>query len=56
MGDNSALRMFQVILVFKHAVPDLGTYANDALGSDELDQLVLHGSFGIPLAVGLDVA
>jgi hypothetical protein len=32
------------------------TYADDALGSDEFDKLVGHGSLGVALAVGLDVA
>ncbi len=33
-----------------------GTYANDALGADELDELVLNGALGVALGVGLDVA
>jgi hypothetical protein len=31
------------------------TYANDALGTDELDQLVLDGALGVTLTVGLEV-
>jgi hypothetical protein len=31
------------------------TYANDALGADELDQLVLDAALGVTLAVGLEV-
>jgi hypothetical protein len=31
-------------------------YANDALGADELDELVAHGALGVALGVGLDVA
>ena len=32
-----------------------GTYANDALGADELDQLVLNAALGVTLGVGLEV-
>lgn len=32
------------------------TYAQDALGTDQLDELVLHGAGGIALSVGLEVA
>lgn len=32
------------------------TYANDALGSDELDELVRHGSLGVALGISLNVA
>lgn len=32
------------------------TYANDALGANELDQLVLDAALGVALAVGLEVA
>lgn len=32
-----------------------GTYANDALGANELDQLVLDAALGVTLAVGLEV-
>ena len=31
------------------------TYANDALRSNELDQLVLNASLGITLCIGLEV-
>lgn len=34
----------------------LETYADDALGPDELDVLVRHGALGVALAVRLDVA
>ena len=36
---------------------DMGevTYANDALGADELDQLVLDAALGITLTIGLEV-
>lgn len=38
--------------------PKMGilSYANDALGTNELDVLVAHGTLGIALAIGLDVA
>jgi hypothetical protein len=32
------------------------TYANDAVRSNELDVRVLHGTLGVTLAIGLDVA
>jgi hypothetical protein len=32
------------------------TYADDALGADELDQLILNGALGVALAIGLEVA
>ena len=32
------------------------TYANDALRSNELDELVGDGALGVALAVGLDVS
>lgn len=32
------------------------TYANDAVGADQLDEAVSDGALGIALAVGLDVA
>ena len=32
------------------------TYANDAVGANELDVRVLHGALGVALAVSLDVA
>jgi hypothetical protein len=32
------------------------TYANDTLGADELDQLVLDRALGVTLAIGLKVA
>jgi|SRR5690242_5397116 len=32
-----------------------GTYANDALGANELDQLVLDAALGVTLAIGLEV-
>jgi hypothetical protein len=32
------------------------TYAQDALGTDQLDELVLHGAGGIALGIGLEVA
>jgi hypothetical protein len=31
------------------------TYADDALGADQLDELVLDAALGVALAVGLDV-
>lgn len=31
------------------------TYANDALGANELDQLVLNAALGVTLAIGLEV-
>lgn len=31
-------------------------YTNDALGADELDQLVLDRALGVTLAIGLQVA
>jgi hypothetical protein len=33
-----------------------GTYANDAVRSDELDQLVLVAALSVALAIGLEVA
>jgi hypothetical protein len=33
-----------------------GTYANYALGANELDELVLNGTLGVALSVGLKVA
>jgi hypothetical protein len=32
------------------------TYADDALRTDELDQLVLNGALGVTLAISLEVA
>lgn len=32
------------------------TYANDALGTDELNQLILNGTLGVTLAISLEVA
>lgn len=32
------------------------TYANDALGADELDEVVSHGALGVALGIGLNVA
>ena len=32
------------------------TYANDALGSDQLDELILDGSLGVALGISLEVA
>lgn len=32
------------------------TYADDALGANELDEQVGHGALGVALGVGLDVA
>lgn len=32
------------------------TYANDGLGSDQLDMAVLESALGVALAIGLDVA
>ena len=34
----------------------LKTYANNAVGTDELDQRVGHGALGVALPVSLDVA
>jgi hypothetical protein len=34
----------------------LGTYADDALGADDLDELVGHGALGVALGIRLDVA
>lgn len=31
-------------------------YADDALGSDKLDEAVLNGTLGVALAIGLDVS
>lgn len=32
------------------------TYANDGLGADQLDVLVLNAALGVALSIGLDVA
>lgn len=32
------------------------TYANDGLGADQLDVLVLNAALGVALGIGLDVA
>lgn len=32
------------------------TYAKNALSTDQLDELVLHGTGGIALSIGLEVA
>lgn len=33
-----------------------GTYADDALGADELDKVIGHGALGVALGISLEVA
>jgi hypothetical protein len=55
MGDDSTLGK---VSWFEASRNDFhwATYANDALGPDELDQLVGHGALGVALAIGIDVS
>jgi len=57
MDNDGSLEQGQSQLLYEkgsqHGDP---TYANDALGSDELDELVLDGALGVALAIGLEVA
>lgn len=34
----------------------IGTYADDTLGTDKLDEAVLNGTLGVALSIGLDVS
>lgn len=60
MDDDGALRneaRSAMSLCLCLALPTgAGTYADDAVGADELDVLVRHGTLGVALGVGLDVA
>lgn len=64
MNNNGTLGQTSVLLVlFVFLWPCLpfstgsrGTYANDALRADQLDQLVGNGAFAVALGVGLEVA
>jgi hypothetical protein len=51
VDDNGALLQHSVLAHHKRA----NTHANDALGANELDELVGHGSLGVALGVRLEV-
>ena len=53
VDDDGAL--LQVSIVLRHRRAAEETYANDALGADKLDQLVLNASLSVTLGVGLEV-
>jgi hypothetical protein len=55
MDDDSAL-MYGSAGIQIYGQGGDGTYSDDALGSDQLDKLVLDGSLGVALAIRLEVA
>jgi hypothetical protein len=45
-----------LLLVYPDTLLLRKTYADDALGANEFDELVAHGALGVALGVRLDVA
>jgi hypothetical protein len=39
-----------------HAIPLASTYAQDGLGTNQLNEAVLLGAIGVTLSIGLEVA
>lgn len=56
VNDNGALRIVSHSPALRSKINGEKTYANDALGADQLDELVRHGALSVALGVGLEVA